>query len=162
METTQQTPKEYFKALKIVHFALIAGLIFFGLISFCLHQFGFESTSIELQNIFIYFIPMFVLVGYLVSNVLFKNRLNHCKGKSELKEKLNDYRSALIIRWAFLEGPAFLAIVAHLLTGYITYLAWAGIIIFYLIAIMPTISKTVTDLELDYEEEHSLKNNQWF
>ncbi|MFA6951117.1 MAG: hypothetical protein WCQ70_10575 [Lentimicrobiaceae bacterium] len=160
MQTTRLTSKEYFKTLRIVHFAIIAGITFFGLISYFIHQTGFEDSSKEMQNMLIYLIPMFVLVGYLVSNVLFRNRLSHCKGRSELNEKLNDYRSALIIRWAFLEGPAFLAIVAHLLTGNIKYLAWAGIIIFYLFAIRPTISKAVTDLGLNYDEEHVLKDNQ--
>lgn len=58
MQTTRLTSKEYFKTLRIVHFAIIAGITFFGLISYFIHQTGFEDSSKEMQNMLIYLIPM--------------------------------------------------------------------------------------------------------
>lgn len=149
--------KEYFKALKIVHFALLAGMVVFALISVFLNLTGTFSNENEFfKEFFIYIIPLFVLVGIVVSNVMFKKGLKQAKDKNNLLEKMNFYRSALITRYAPLEGSAMFAIIAYLLSGDLIILGLAIIVIFIFLFIRPTAEKAGNDLELDYTEKQIL------
>ena len=108
METNQMTTKAYFKALTIVYFALVAGQVVFALLALFLVQTGkLGDGGEELSNIFLYVLPFFVVGGILGSNIMFKKSLAEAKNKTGLLEKMNYYRSALIIRYALLEGPPF-------------------------------------------------------
>lgn len=158
METKTMTSKEYFKAIQIVYYGLIAGLVLFAGISFYLHQLGNYPGSAELKDIFIYIVPLFVIGGMVGSNIIFKSRLKEPKKMTKLPDKMAYYRSALIVRYALLEGSAFFAIVVHLITGDLLFLGMAGLIILNLIIIKPTIEKAVNDLELDPNDRNSIYN----
>lgn len=157
METNPLQPKDALKTLRILHFALLAGMIFFSLVSFFLNYTGVEPAAAELSGIFIYIIPVFVLGGFTASHLLFKNRMGIARSATGLTEKLTHYRAALIVRWALLEGPAFFAIVVYMLTNELLFLGWAAIIIVYFITLWPTVAKSVADLELNYTEQHELE-----
>jgi len=157
--TVQQTIKSYFLALQIVYFALIAGQIIFTFLTFYLIRSGlFDGEQAELRNIFIYIVPAFMVGGLFISHLLFKSFLNTARGKKNLYEKLTFYRSALIIRFALLEGPSFFAIVVYLLTGDYLFLGMSGLIIIVFFTLKPTAERAVNDMELHSEEAHAINN----
>jgi len=80
--------------------------------------------------------------------------LNALKDEPGLSKKLADYRSALIVRWALVEGPSFFAIVSYLLTGNYLLLGFAIILIAIFILIMPSSSKLDSDLELSWQDKN--------
>jgi len=88
-----------------------------------------------------------------MSNFMFKKQLDLAVAKSSLNEKLGGYQTALIIRFALLEGPSLFGIVSYLLSGNLLFLAISGLIILYFITIRPTRDKVETDLNLDYQEK---------
>lgn len=157
METNPLNPKEALKTLRILHFALLSGKIFFSLVVLFLFYNGMEPTGVELSRTFTFIIPVFVVSGYVASHLLFRNRVGVARTAKDLTEKLTHYRAALIVRWALLEGPAFFAIVVYMLTSELIFLGWAAIIILYFITLWPTVAKTVTDLALNYNEQHELE-----
>jgi hypothetical protein len=111
METRPQTSKEYFKTLQIIYYALITGQVIFGLVTLYLRKMiGLDTGLQDLTGIFLYLVPVFIIGGYFLSRILFKSNLNTAINKTSLIEKMSDYRAALVIRYALLEGPTFFAI----------------------------------------------------
>ena len=153
METREITSKEYFRSLKIMFYAMIMGVIIFALVSFFLQQNGYGKREMD---VFKYIVPLFIIGGIIVGNLLFKKQLNVALNKIDLLDKLINYRSALIIRYAFLEGSAFFAIVVYLVTGGMLFLWLAIIPILSFLLIIPSIEKTQYDLELNHEEKQRI------
>ncbi|HEY9113414.1 MAG TPA: hypothetical protein VIN10_01860 [Bacteroidales bacterium] len=161
MEPNQMTSKAYFKALTIMYFALIAGLVFFGIVALFLVQSGqISDTGDELRNIFLFVAPLFLVGGVFGSTIMFKKGLVEAKNKTELLEKLNFYRSALIVRYALLEGPAFFTTVVYLITGDLLFLGMTALIIVIFLIINPSPEKAINDLELSYEEKQVLNDEE--
>lgn len=159
METTTQTSNEYFRALSIVHLALTIGLVCMGLIGFYLIFSGTMSNNMtDLNMTFLYIVPIFILGGLFGSNWIYKNKLSGLKEENDLKTKMTNYRGILIIRYAFLEGPAFFAFVSALLTSNLLFLVFAGLMIIFMIYWRPTKSSVIADLELNQQEIAIVEN----
>lgn len=159
MTIIKQTSKDNFKSLQIIYYALIAGQFFFGLVTYILSTMeNFNSGGKELRDIFIYIVPVFAVGGFLGSIFIFKNRLQAAKNKADLFDIMADYRSALIVRYALLEGPSFLSIAVYFLTGDIIFLVFSGLIILYFFAIKPTTEKAAIELNLNPSQNNSIND----
>ncbi len=159
MTTRPLTVSEYFRTLNILFFGLIAGQIFFAAIIVFLKLTGVEnSQGVEFRQILLFVVPMFIIGGIYASMQIFKSKLNLAKGKTDLTDKLNHYRSACIIRWALLEAPGFLSLVVSFITGDLLFLGMTAIIIAYFISIRPGVEKAIIELELDYEDKMKLSD----
>ena len=154
MDNYKMTSKEFFKAIQIIHFALMTGVIIFGIIAFYFHYSGLEMEGgKEMDFGLMYVVPVFTLGGILASNLMFKQKLKDCIAKPTLKEKMTNYRSALIIKFAFIEGSSFFAVIAYLLTGKLIYLGFTVLLLIVFIAYRPSKEKTIIDLELNQSEK---------
>lgn len=158
MESEKFNSQGYFKALQILHFALVIGLLMFGFISVLLQLKGYNSLSEEISSSLSYFIPFLLIIGLVTGNILFKKKLNISIGKDSLREKLIFYRTALLTRYMIIEMASFIAIVAYLLSGDYSLLAMVGVMIIIFIVYRPTISSTIKDLELNKEEIQNINN----
>ena len=153
------TSREYFRSLKIVFFALISGLLFFAVIAVILVQMGgFASGLKGMENIFLIIALIFVVSGVAGSILLFRNRLAALRDQTGLPEKMAGYRSALIVKYALLEGPVFLCLIFFLVTGKYELLGLAILVILFFFTMMPTIPKAISDLGLNYEERKAVQN----
>ncbi len=148
-----QNPNTFVKTISIIHLALIAGQIIFAAAAFMTTKNHATSKSDE---VFIYVAPILALSGFAISNISFKTLVNKIDSQSPLKTKLTAYQSALIVRFALLEGPSLFAIVSFMLTGNLIFLGVSGAIIAYFIYLRPTKQKTEDDLNLGYEEKAEL------
>lgn len=148
------TSKDFFKSVQIIHLALITGVIILGIFAFSFHYIGIEMEGgKELNFALIYVVPVFAIAGIVASNLVFKQKLKECITRPNLKEKLNCYRSALIIKFALIEGSSFFALVAFLLTGDLLYLGFAAILVVVFITYTPSKEKSIVDLELNQTEK---------
>ncbi len=103
MNTTKQTSQEYFKLMQIIYFALITVQILFALASFYLiNNRNVDFVTKELTEIFIYIVPIFIVIGFFGSTLFFRYKLSKIKNKTSLIEKMTEYRSTLIIRYTLL------------------------------------------------------------
>ena len=161
MEIKPQTSKAFFRTLQIIFLGLISGQILFGLFSLFLNQMeDWKPVAAELMQVLMYVVPAFVIGGYLGGKILFKRSMKAAQNKAGLSEKLAEYRSACIVRYALLEGPSMLALISYLITGEISFLVMAAFIIAIFLTIIPTPQKAATDLELNLTDEQKLTNNQ--
>jgi len=156
MEQITLTPSNYIKSLKIVHIALVLGIVFFALISILLQSKGFGDLGEEIKNILLILVPIFVAFGILASRFIFKQRIKTIDKSFSLKKKLENYRSALILKFALIEAPSFFAIVSYLLTGDYIFLVLVVILIVVFIFYTPSLTKSINDLELSRVESDIL------
>jgi hypothetical protein len=155
----QQTTQQYFKALTILHFALVIGLVLFSIIAYVVHGAGAFDNNATLSAIFQYMVPVLAFLGIAAGNVLYKKQVNEIKKKVGLAEKLNAYRGPFTLRDALLEGPALFAIIAYLLCGNTLLLGVAVLLIVVFILIRPTKNVLIKDLELSSPEMDILNDD---
>ncbi len=159
MITSEQTSKEYFRSLTMVHLALLIGISFFTAIVYFLKYIGgLNAEDGSDLMVFQYLVPGILACCIIASYIFQKNKVKQLKQKSNLLEKLGDYRSAFIFKFALLEGPAFFAITVFLLTANDIYLIYILPIIVIFIIQRPTKDKIVMELELSKEERGLVDN----
>lgn len=158
MEQTQLTTKSYFTALKIVHFALTAGVILFLVMAVILQITGFEPELKEMEMILLGITAFAAIAGIFTGNLLFRKRLEQLVELKSLKEKLTGYQSALIVKYALVEGPAFFCVVAYLLTANILFPVIAVFLVFVLVLFAPRKDKLISDLNLSTKETSVFEN----
>ncbi len=145
---------QYFRVLAILHSAFIFGQIAFAGTALFLRstgQFTFEDESLRA------ILPLIALTlsvaGAAAGAAIFRRQREVLRGQAVLSEKLAGYRSAQILRWELLEGPALFSIVAFLLTGAYWVLGVVGLLIALFVSYRPSPRRTVQDLQLSHEEE---------
>lgn len=146
--------KAYLKSLKIIHIALCFGVAFFIGVAYFLHYMGsLEALNSGLPAIFDFLVPTFAFLSPLAGVLYFNKKVNEIKLSEDALEKRKlDYRAALIVKWAFIEGPAFFAIVTYLLSPNYLHLIMAGIVLVFLIIQHPTDYRLCNDLDVDPKE----------
>jgi hypothetical protein len=155
-----QTTRQYFRALTILHYALITGVVLFALIAFALQSLNVFGENEEIRNMFLYIVPLVALGGVIGGGMIYKKQVNGIKNKTGLTEKLEAYRGIFIMRDALLEGPAIFAIIAYLLTGELLFLALTGSLIAIFILVRPAKQKLIRDLEMSSDEMEIINDNE--
>lgn len=129
---------EKIKTLQIIHFAICAGTI---LAYFFVGEISIEKLKIpELSTIGIIY-TLIPILAYIISTFIFKSQIRQIDPKLKLEEKLPFYQAASIMRWAILEGAAFILL---FLTP--DYIVFGILIIVYLIFLRPTEERIKSDL----------------
>lgn len=101
----------------------------------------FKIPSIDSGSIIFALIPLITIV---LSNFMFKNMISKIDSKLSIENKIGVYQTSSIIRWAILEGAAFV-----LLFLKPDFFVFGIIIIIYLLTIRPTEDKVNIDLNLN-------------
>lgn len=152
-----QTSQQYSMALTVIHGALLMGIVMFSGVAWFVNQnspMNMGDTQ-ELQ-IFQMLLPFFVVASIGGTMYLGWKRLPKIKEQETLSKKLISYRNLLITSYALLEGAAMLILAYYLMTGNMTALGLAAIIVFYFFIERPTLSKTIRVLELTAVEKKKL------
>ncbi|MBE8725916.1 MFS transporter [Flavobacterium hungaricum] len=130
---------EKIKTLQIIHLAICAGTI---LVYYFIGDLTVETLkkipTIDSSSIVYALIPV---LAFVFSSFLFKSQLKQIDPKLKLEDKLPIYQAASIMRWAVLEGAAFL-----LLFLKPDFILFGILIIIYLIFLRPTEERITNDL----------------
>lgn len=143
--------KAFFKTMSLIHAALCMSLLIFTIVAYFQNQ-SFEA-EIDTSDIFIYVIPIVSATGYFMSQFIFQKLLQGIGSTDTLANKLVKYNTASLIKYALIEGPAFLALFVYYMNGNAMYLVIAFALIVYLYAQRPRIDKIIQELPLSYEEK---------
>lgn len=151
--------QDAFKALKIVHLAIAAGLLLFAAIILLLFQTGqvkAMDTSLERT---LQVVTVVVSLGSLfIGFNLFKRKMMEARNSTAPGEtRMNLYRTACIIWWAMIEGPGLLAVVAFFIAGNYAFIALAGFHILLLFFFMPRKENIIVLLNLNSKEVAQLE-----
>lgn len=132
---------EKIKTLQIIHLAICAGTI---LAYFLLGEISVEKLSIPtIDSSSVVYVAIPVL-AFVLSGILFKTQLKQIDPKLKLEDKLPIYQAASIMRWAILEGAAFLILFLKP-----EFILFGILIIIYLVFLRPTEDRITNDLS-DY------------
>lgn len=163
MEKMKQTADEFFRAIIVVYYGLLIGQVIFGLLTvYLINYIQISPEGNDLKDVFLYIVPFFVVGGVIASYLVFNNRLKAIDPGCGLTLKLTEYRSALIVRYALLEGPSLFCIVTYLVTGYIVFILLAAFIIFIFLTIKPSRERAIRDLKPNADEEKAILGDRQF
>jgi hypothetical protein len=147
----------YIRQNQIIAYAMILGqLLFVGVSIYLIKIKGAYFGKTNLNEVFLYLAPLLTISCIVGGFVFFKSRMKLIKDKTNIIEKLIDYRSALIIRWALFEGPSFFAIMVYIITANSFFLCIVIITIAIFIITKPSREMLEKDLELSWEEKNQL------
>jgi len=149
-------PKTFLKTLTIIHTVLCLGLVVFAI--FVYYKNGGFMAEMNQQDIFIFIVPILAAAGYFLSQLVFKKQIQAITEQEPLSTKLGKYQIASLIKYALLEGPGFLALMAYFWSGNALYLVIAGSLIVYLFVQRPTVGKIKKELPLTMEELKQFDN----
>lgn len=156
--TNQTSPnaKAIFKQQKVIHYFLLMALI--GFTGFSVYTGNkLNLAGIPSNNFYMYFSPLAAVICYFMSNYTYNLSVKKIDKKLPLQRKLGLYFSACVIRYALIEGAAFIALVAYLSESYLMYISIAVLLIIYFYAIRPTEEKLKKALELKRDEIQELQ-----
>ena len=143
------------KILKIIHIALVLGLVIFGIVAYFSGE-GFVTQFTMEGDFYIYLVPSIAILAYFGSKLLFKQELSKIDKSAILAQKFAKYQAASILKFALIEGAALLALVAFMSTRYSLYFTIALCLVAYLAFQNPTKNKLITDLQLKPDEQNQI------
>jgi hypothetical protein len=159
MPDKMEKKENVFMQLQVIYIALLAGMLLFGGISVFLVHIqiaGLTNSTLEKPLQIIALLMAVISVG--MAFTLFNKRILQIAPDANAGERISAYRSAAIMRWAFVEGPALFSIVCFLLTGKYLFLALTGILILVFTATAPVKTKIIQQLQLDDTETGELED----
>jgi len=159
MSTKNQTSVAYFRSLQTIFNGAAFTQIFFSIIAIAIHfnkQIDFGAFH---PNEFLsYLVPGAIVGGVIASYLTHQHRLKTIHGKDNLIDKLSAYRSALIIRYALLEGPALFALAAFWVSGNFMFFGFALLNLTVFLVCMPSKRRAIYELQLNDDEMTAINN----
>jgi len=146
---------QYFRALQILFFALLIGQISVVAVLYVIHN---PAESDAPQDATIFKLALTILLALLSGFAFFMNRkkLESARAQTTLKEKLTDYRTACIIKWAPLEAGALISAVLFFVTGNAFFLGFATMMIVFFATQFPSRQRLINELDLTATEQMAL------
>ena len=141
------------KAIRVVYLALMAGLLFFLTIAIVITQLAgpIVSGDEEYMNLMLLALLALAAITIPAGLILFKSHLKEADKKSDLTDKIEVYRSALIVRAAMFEGTGFFSVVCVLLFGHYVFIIIGAAILILFGIFFPTKARIARDLKLKPE-----------
>lgn len=134
---------EKLKTIKILHLAICAGTILaYFMIGELYSLDNLKMPTIDSSSVVYLAIP---IIAFFLSNLLFKSQLKNVDPKLSLEDKFGAYQTASLVRWAVLEGAAFIILFYN-----IDFLIFGILIIIYLVLLVPTEDRIKRDLDSLY------------
>jgi hypothetical protein len=141
--------KDYFRALTILHSALLIGIILFaGIVTFLVHT-GSAVNDTDLHQPLQYLLPVITVICIASAFLFFNNRMHLVRLNPGLYEKTMEYRGALILKYAFFDGAAIFSIISVFLTGFTGFFLYTAVMGALLFVSRPAVQSTINDLQLN-------------
>ena len=142
----------YLKTLKLMYAAFLSSQILFVVAVLLIQKNAYFSLQDE-GNVYLFIAPFLAIAGFVGGRTIFQNQLADISTKTTLKEKLNAYSSAFLVRVAFMEAPTLFAAISFFLTGNLACLAVGVLMIVYFLTLRPGKERVEEDLELSFQEK---------
>jgi hypothetical protein len=134
------------KKIVLIFFAFIISITTFATFSiFFIESSGMKNESSEQFDVFLFVVPTLGIMGLVASQFLYKNILNQARAVEGVL-KFQQYQVAMLVKYALLEGPSLIALLAYLLSGNHVHLITAAVLVSILIIQKPSIEKCRSEL----------------
>ncbi len=151
METAN--PKLTLRSMQIVHLALMIGVALFMVISFVNNANSLALLPVDETHLTLVYVACgMAVVSAIIGSALFNNLLGKIDTSSPLSQKLPQYFSANITRWALLEGAALFNVVAFLLSGSLLNVGVAILLLVLMGSLRPSRQRVTDELKISYPD----------
>jgi len=156
MQTSNYNPKTFLQQVRVIYFALIAGLSFFLLVAlYVSHEtLAFSFNAKEPFTLLVLLTLVIIPIGYTFSNRIFKSY----KPNIALKDKLPTYQQGFIARLAFCDGSGLLSVVCLLLTSNLYFVIFTAIALFVMVLNYPSPERIGEAIDLTPSEIELFKS----
>lgn len=137
--------------LSLIHAFLCVGIGMFAIYTYLQNR-SFSASIVE-TDIFIYVVPLVAMIGYFTSKLIYQKQIQKISKEDSLVKKLQEYQAASLVKYALIEGPAFLALFAYYMNGNAMHLVIAMSLLVYLFFQRPTLVKLKLELPLNLVEK---------
>ena len=134
---------------------MVTSLVAFALFVFFQSEGMVIGTEGE-HTIFLYLVPITALVGYFGSQIIFKRLLSKILPSHPTSIKIAKYKTASVIKFAMIEAPTLLALVAYYLTNNALHLVIGFCLAAYLLVQRPNTSRFTSDVQWNFEEKKQI------
>ena len=150
--------KNYFRQSRYLFFSFLMGLVLFFVTAYIaiLYQ---DPTNLEYADFLLFGAPVSGIALVLLSYRLFLGRVGNARKKEKLYEKMEGYRSGMVLRFILLDGAAFIQLIAYIMTGNKLYLALCVVIMTLFFAIRPSIERFIKEMELNEIESKVMRDH---
>lgn len=131
--------KQEIKTLQIIHLAICAGIIVAYIFAGNITSDNLKFQNLDSQTLIWILLPF---VAVIASKFMFKTTLKQIDPKLPLEKNFPIYQTASIIRYAILEGTAFVVLFVKP-----EIIIFGILLIVYLVFLRPTEDKFTTDLQ---------------
>jgi hypothetical protein len=153
-------PKENLRAARILCVALMSGItLFAAIISILCLTNGpvMDKTEQRYNDIILYIAAGLALACLIGARAMYTKKIAGIKNSQvSLIDKLNQYRSALIVYMAPCEGAALLSMALLFLTGNLLLLIITAMLLLAMSSKFPFTKKVIDELNLDWKEQADL------
>lgn len=144
--------KEELKSLKVLHLALVVGLLIVTALIYYMSDRGMNAIRFNLEVD--ESLSLLIAIANLIAVKYFHNkRLPIIQTLSPIQDKWNHYRALQIMKYALVEGAGLIAVVIFFGKGNLLMLIIALILAMALYQMKPGRNRVVRDLKLSAEEE---------
>lgn len=149
-------PRVAFRLLRIIFYALNTGVLIFFLVAVYLNGMSFPPfrDDIDILTVVNVFLLAAIPVGYTLSN----RRMEAINPKDPFHEKWEQFQSAMILRWAMIEGTALFSIVGLILLNDAKQLVLLLLCLLVLAFNSVSREKVARMAKLNAEEEKALED----
>jgi len=151
----QQTPAALFKTLPLMFLALLAGMVIMGGIMYAMKP--VTTYELDFKNPFLVIMLIAMIAGIFGSNLLYNFNKNKIDLKDSTESKVARIQQAVIIRFAFVEGPALLGIILYVKEANLIFLMLSAMMVLYFLTLKPAKEKIMDDMNLTSEQKRDLE-----
>ena len=127
------------KTLQIIHLSIFAGVILGYVILGDFSPEVLQMPIVDSNSIIYAIIP---LIAFVFSDFIFRSQINKIDAKVSFDEQFPLYQTASIVRWAILEGAAFVLLILKK-----DFILFGILLIVYLLLLFPSEFRVKSDLE---------------
>lgn len=157
-EEAKKQIKNYFRQSRYLFFTFLIGLVLFLITAYIVIYFQ-DALNPEYEKYLIFGAPLSGAALVLMSYRLFIGRVNVAKTAEKLYEKMESYRSGMVLRYILLDGAAFIQMISYIMTGNKLYLALCVVIMSLFFTVRPSIERFIKEMELNDLESKVMRDH---
>jgi hypothetical protein len=145
------------KSLQILHTAMLAGMVLFGVVSAVVHFSARLATNDTLNKVLQVSVLAISFALIKTGFSIFDRKIQAIPATASANEKMVAYRTASIIKWALIEGPVLFAVICFMITRNYAFIALAFALIILFAFQAPSKLKAMLQLQISEQEFDTLE-----
>ncbi len=157
-EEAKKQIKNYFRQSRYLFFTFLIGLALFMVTAYIVIYFQ-QPLNPEYATFLQISAPLSGIALVLMSYRLFMGRVKSAQKTDKLFEKMEGYRSGMVLRYILLDGAAFIQLISYIMTGNKLYLILCIVIMTLFFTVRPGIERFIKEMGLNDLESKVMRDH---